>query len=102
MTDREIIEGAGKIATHYGIVLQTDVLVEECSELIKAVLKHRRAVMKKDEKKMAECLENIREEVGDVELMLLQIKLLFQFDTHDIVEKKIKRQLKRIEDENGK
>lgn len=99
MTDKEIIESSGKIATHYGMVPQTDVLVEECSELIKAVLKHRRAVMAKDEPQMAECEENIREEMADVEIMILQMKLMFQFDTHDIVEQKITRQLKRIEDE---
>lgn len=53
----------------YGAEAQTDMMIEEMSELTKALLKHRR-------KESEETLDNILEEIADVQIMLDQMKLI--------------------------
>lgn len=53
----------------YGAEAQTDMMIEEMSELTKALLKHRR-------KESEETLDNILEEIADVQIMLDQVKLI--------------------------
>ena len=53
----------------YGAEAQTDMMIEEMSELAKALLKHRR-------KESKETLDNILEEIADVQIMLDQMKLI--------------------------
>ena len=53
----------------YGAEAQTDMMIEEMSELTKALLKHRR-------KECKETLDNILEEIADVQIMLDQMKLI--------------------------
>ena len=53
----------------YGAEAQTDMMIEEMSELTKALLKHRR-------KESKETLDNILEEIADVQIMLDQMKLI--------------------------
>lgn len=53
----------------YGAEAQTDMMIEEMSELAKALLKHRR-------KESEETLDNILEEIADVQIMLDQMKLI--------------------------
>ena len=52
-----------------GAEAQTDMMIEEMSELTKALLKHRR-------KESEETLDNILEEIADVQIMLDQMKLI--------------------------
>lgn len=91
------------LAEHYGMLSQLDQTVEECAELIQAINKLKRAVKSNnnlDAIQRAE--ENIAEEICDVFLTTMQIQYLLNIESKEIeniVEKKIKRQLKRIEDE---
>ena len=92
-----------QIADHYGLDSQLDILQEELSELIQAASKYRRYGS-----------VGIVEEIADVYIMLEQIVYLLdqkqpRVDVYDFVslmiEKKIRRQLKRIQEEtryNGK
>lgn len=89
-----------KIADHYGIDSQLNILQEELSELIQAISKFRRGDP-----------SHILEEIADVEIMLDQVKYLLGNPEipRVVVEKfikiiredKIKRQLERIDKEEG-
>lgn len=83
----------------YGREAQTDICIEECSELIKALLKFRRLPL---EERLAakgmKVLENIQEEIADVQIMLWQMELLYGYGcTEHEIERKIDRLKKRIE-----
>lgn len=80
-----------KIAEHYGIEHQKHKAIEELSELTRALARGDR--------------ENIVEELADVEIMLQQITYLMDIRPHevnDVATRKIDRQLKRMERENGR
>ena len=86
-----------KIADHYGLDLQLNILQEELAELIQAVSKYRRYGS-----------PDIVEEIADVYIMLAQVVYLLDkarqsVDVNDFVslmiEKKIRRQLNRIQEE---
>ena len=62
----------------YGPEKQTDMMLEEMSELTKALLKHRR-------NPGAETLANIREEMADVQIMLDQMRLIYGDDHNDLI-----------------
>lgn len=88
-----------KIADHYGLDPQLDMLQEECAELIQAVNKYKRTRT-----------TAIVEEMADVYIMLYQITYLLNkevasVDVEDFIamwmEKKIRRQLKRLEGEQN-
>lgn len=69
---------------------QINICIEEMSELTKALCKHNRG--KTD-------IENIKEEIADVHIMLMQMLLLFEIDTNElleIVDFKIKRTEERL------
>ena len=53
---------------------QTDMMIEEMSELTKALLKYRRNVGEED---TGSLIENIIEEMADVEIMLGQMKIIY-------------------------
>lgn len=57
---------------------RVDMAIEEMSELTKELLKYRRY------KGQPEYLENIKEELADVEIMLAQIKQIFEISEEDI------------------
>ena len=84
------------IADHYGLESQLNILQEELAELIQAVSKYRRGDP-----------AHIIEEIADVEIMLDQVVYLLDKTTSvDIeqfiglhIEKKLRRQLKRIKEE---
>lgn len=95
-----IDERLKQIADHYGLNEQLNILQEECAELIQAVSKYKRTGK----------LGNLDEEITDVKILLKQIDYLL--DQHFIgfimhsdeaykywSEKKIRRQLERIENE---
>ena len=86
-----------QIADHYGLSAQLDILQEECAELIQAVSKFRRTKT-----------SDIIEEIADVYIMLDQVVYLLNknVETVDVeefiaywMEKKIRRQLERINNE---
>lgn len=54
----------------YGKEAQTDMMIEGMSELTKALLKHRRNATPKT-------LDNIKEEMADVQIMLDQMRLIY-------------------------
>lgn len=76
------------IADYYGKEAQSKKLIEELSELI-------RALVRADN-------DNITEEIADVEIMIAQIKYLYTKSCDDIINFKLDRQIGRIEQEINK
>lgn len=76
-----MVERLHEVADCYGYAEQSELLIEECSELIQAISKYRRAV-DPDAKKKA--LANYIEEIADVELMLEQVKYLLHIKESDL------------------
>lgn len=96
--EKETEERIKRIADYYGLDAQLDMLQEECAELIQAVSKYKRTRV-----------TNIVEEMADVFIMLDQIIYLLNKEVASVdveefialwMEKKIRRQLERI-DNNG-
>ncbi|MDY2736604.1 hypothetical protein [Intestinibacter sp.] len=86
------------IANHYTFDDQVDVLIEEMSELTKALLKNRRAKKGYTQATIKETIQNIKEEIADVEIMLQQVVYLSDSEDEvlNIIDEKTSRQLKRI------
>lgn len=84
-----------KIAEHYGFEAQADKSIEEMAELI-VEIKH----MKKG--KASENFQNFVEELADVKIMIDQLYFMSNFDgdVSKEIDRKLNRQIKRIEDEN--
>ncbi len=74
----------------WGANSQIDMAIEEMSELIKALLKYRRADNRGED--CEEETRNIREEIGDVYIMLGQMEALF-----GSAEKQMETKLDRLE-----
>lgn len=72
----------------FGARNQEDVAIEEMSELIKALIKHRRY-------NTPETKENILEEIADVVIMICQLTVIHGFD-REIVDEKIERLKQRL------
>lgn len=79
-----------EIVDTYDQAAQEDIAIEEMSELIKAIIKHRRYHKE-------QTLTAIREELADVEIMIAQLKM-FYGDVSDIVDFKLTRQKSRLEE----
>lgn len=75
----------------YGSHLQEDMMIEEASELTKAILKTRRYPDSK------EVIENVKEEMADVDIMLDQLKIIYG----DVSEYKLAK-LRRLRDRLAK
>lgn len=92
-----------KIADTYGLRPQLRQCVEECSELIKALCKWDRKWGDSLLSDSHECKErdDIITEIADCKMMLEQIEYLMsaEYDVTMEVERKINRQLERIETE---
>lgn len=86
-----------KIAEHYGFEAQADKSIEEMAELI-VEIKH----MKKG--KASENFQNFVEELADVKIMIDQLYFMSNFDgdVSKEIDRKLNRQMKRIEDENDR
>lgn len=84
------------ISQYYGLDKQLDQLVEECSELIKAVQKYKRH-------SNSESVRDILEEIADTEIMTSQIKLLTGGNATvcEFKEYKINRQIDRIKNQEA-
>lgn len=78
-----------KVIVKFGNKMQEDMVIEELSELIKAILKYRRAHYDNYEK-----YTNLSEEIADCEIMLEQLKIMHQ--CHDNVEMIKQIKLKRL------
>lgn len=97
-----------KIALHYGLKPQSDLLIEEMAELTKALSKFSRisdtsCQQPSNPISEEEAVANVAEEIADVEIMLEQVRYMFDisYDTiEDIKEKKVKRTLDLIHKEN--
>lgn len=103
MLSKEIINNIKFISDHYGY-LQYGQTIEECSELILAIRKYQR-MMESSNINKNECLKlknHIIEEMSDVFCMIEQLKNIVPVKDDEIekeIELKVKRQLKRIEEE---
>jgi NTP pyrophosphatase (non-canonical NTP hydrolase) len=77
---------------NYGEDMQKIIAMEECSELIKAISKLIRKPLN------PKAIDDLSEEIADVEIMILQLKMIYQiYDAVDIKrEKKIQRLFNRI------
>jgi len=76
----------------WGHESQIDMTIEECAELIQALMKYRRKQGDHDE-----ALESVIEEIADVEIMLGQMKVLFDFQGNKVEYAK-RRKLRRLEE----
>lgn len=88
------------IANHYGLRQQSDQTIEEMAELTLALRKFWRCDTEEHEEyKRRRC--DIAEEIADVEIMLEQLRYLFDIETETANWKidKINRQMRRIHDE---
>lgn len=82
----------------FGIREQEDMMLEEMSELAKALLKVRRAESKSvmyDDPLLAHCDERVREEIADVQIMLDQMKMIYDHD--GIIDSWREKKLSRLE-----
>lgn len=78
----DISEELKQIAEYYGWDAQSNMLIEECAELIQAVNKYKR--VEDSLVRLNIAFDNLVEEIADVEIMLEQIKHLMQVPEEDI------------------
>lgn len=92
--DCEFSERIRTIAEHYGLPTQREQLIEECSELILAAQKCKRYGTR-------ETFDNFCGELADVYIMVQQMMHLISPEIiGEIIDKKLDRQIQRIEDES--
>ena len=89
MTETQL-EVLVKAIKTFGCDNQSDIAIEEMSELTKAIIKHRRY-------HTDETLANLREEIADVQIMIWQLMIQYG-DSEHIMKSKIERLKKRIEE----
>ena len=92
-----------KILEHYEVRKQIPIWIEEMSELTKCLCKWARNYDKLEGDIDSELAKDMKEEITDVTICLDQLKYALHFvedDLMQIYDKKVQRQLKRIEDEN--
>lgn len=82
----------------YGKQPQVDMAIEEMSELIKALLKERRALHREDPEAWKQANMNIADEMADVIIMLTQLTMIFEngADVQEIINRKLARQEERL------
>lgn len=78
------------IVETYGNDAQEDMAIEECSELVKAILKFRRS-----DEKTAEMRDAVIDEIADVQIMLTQLGIIFNCVA-------VNRQMGRIKEREAK
>ncbi|WP_296880185.1 hypothetical protein [Thomasclavelia sp.] len=102
-----------KIIGFYGIDYQANLAMEECAELIQAVNKmlrvRKKAVTEQylpekhgTKTEICRCLDNLTEEIADVEIMIMQLKLMFNIDNEEyrkMIAKKAERVVRRYEED---
>lgn len=87
------------IVETYGNDAQEDMAIEECSELVKAILKFRRS-----DEKTAEMRDAVIDEIADVQIMLTQLGIIFNCvaEVEERIDFKINRQMGRIKEREAK
>ena len=97
MDRQEEIQIMQRAIDKYGVQSQVDKLVEECSELIKAVLKLRYAKPTGVEHDIL--IDAVSEETADVEIMLEQVHMIYCNDAKvaEYREKKLERLKHRMD-----
>lgn len=92
MTQKQLRD-LNTIVETYGSDKQEDMAIEECSELIKAILKFRRSNTKDSDLRDA-----IIDEIADVQIMLTQLGIIFNCveEVNERIDFKIDRQMGRI------
>ena len=94
-----------KIINHYGVSPQLKYFQSEVFELNEAIITHELKKSVEYEIPLTEIIgtkEHIAEEIADVTVMLLQFKEYYGIDGNDVLKimnEKIDRQLKRMEEE---
>ena len=91
-SDRQVIEK--RAIELFGVDAQCDMAIEEMGELIKAILKLRRA--KKFSGDIKSAANAVREEMADVTIMLEQLKIMYG-NTSDIEREKLGRLERRMD-----
>lgn len=89
------------IVEHYGVQNQFGIHMEECAELVQAISKLNRAWGDKD--KINEARDMVVEEIADVLICVTQLQYILNITTDEldtIIEAKVERQIRRIENEN--
>lgn len=94
------------IANSYGYDAQSRQCIEEMAELTQAINKFWRkelkcekcAIIRIDSKLYGETARNLKEELADVSIMIGQMEYLLQMDLSDIIEEKLDRQIRRIQE----
>ncbi len=95
------VEKRKMVADHYGHEPQSRMLQEEAAELIQAVKKYYRSKNALG-LKSGEAADNMIEEMADVLIMIIQELMFLKTDPElflDLVDMKLDRQIKRMEDE---
>lgn len=84
----------------YGAKAQVDMAIEEMSELIKALLKYRRAT----DMQKPTAREDIIDELADVKVMTKQLEMIFnaEKETQDRIDYKVSRQIQRLEQKEAR
>lgn len=87
MNEKEIIELYNKVIRLYGIYTQCDQVIEEIAELIQAINKFKRGKA-----------HNVEEEIADCEIMLEQMRIMFDSNKiNKIKRKKILRLQRKVD-----
>lgn len=93
------------IADHYGFKNQSMMMIEECSELQKAICKWHRKYDGSFKSESSDCQErtDIIDELADVIIMAKQLSYLLsaEDEVSEQIEFKLDRQLRRMEEENA-
>lgn len=94
MTQKQLRD-LNTIVETYGSDKQEDMAIEECSELIKAILKFRRSNTKDSDLRDA-----VIDEIADVQIMLTQLGIIFNCveEVNERIDFKIDRQMGRIKE----
>ena len=79
---------------------QSDMMIEEMSELTKALLKERRALHRDPPDAWKQATMNIADEIADVIIMLTQLTIIFENrdDVQVIINRKLARQEERLKE----
>lgn len=98
MTQKQLRD-LNTIVETYGSDEQEDMAIEECSELIKAILKFRRSNAKDSDLRDA-----VIDEIADVQIMLTQLGIIFNCveEVNERIDFKIDRQMGRIKEREAK
>jgi len=90
------------IVDTWGVENQIDMVIEEMSELTKALIKLRRSANKTEDIK-SDAFNHVCEEIADVENMLEQMRYIFSEDIIDKYKKeKIERLVERLKNSKKK